>query len=141
MKPRILGIDYGERRIGIAISDPLGITAQALPFIPNTEKSVDAVNDLVKRYDVKKIILGLPKHNDGGETKSSELVRSFANLLMTKITQVDIDYWDERFSTAAVNRHLIEMDIRRDKRKAVVDGQAAAFVLQGYLDRLAKQGW
>jgi putative Holliday junction resolvase len=138
MRPRLLGLDYGEKRIGVAMSDPLGITAQALPFIPNTDKAVEAVYHIVQQYDVKKIILGLPKNRDGGETKSSEDVRSFANLLSLKITEADIDFWDERFSTAAVTRHLIGMDMRRDKRKQVVDGQAAAFILQGYLDRLAR---
>ena len=133
---RILGIDYGEKRVGLAISDPLGYTAQALGYVINDTNCITAIKQKVKEYDVQLIILGLPLNKDGEDSPKCKYVREFADSLKKDLS-LDIKFWDERFSTVAVTRHLIEADVSRKKRKEVVDTQAAVFILQGYLDSIS----
>lgn len=132
---RLLGIDYGEKRIGIASSDLLGMSAHPHPFVPNNDQKIDTISKIANELQVSKIILGLPKHLDGQESEKSIEVRAFADLLQNNVS-VPIEFWDERFSTAAVERQLISADVKRKKRKEVIDSQAACFILQGYLDYL-----
>lgn len=130
---RLLGLDYGEKRIGVALSDPLGLTAQPQTYIPNDDQTMAAVKALVTEYEVSTIVLGLPKNREGQDSAKATEVRAFGAAL-TECTGCDILYQDERFSTVAVNRTLLEADVSRKKRKEVIDSAAAAFILQGVLD-------
>jgi putative Holliday junction resolvase len=135
---RILGLDAGEKRIGVALSDPLMITAQSKPYLPNDDKKWQALQELVKEYDIDTIVVGLPKNRDGSDSEKALEIRAFATEMQGHV-DCKIEFWDERHSTQAVNRHLISANVRRKERKEVVDSQAAAFVLQGYMDRLGFQ--
>lgn len=131
---RILCLDYGSKRIGVAISDPLGLTAQPQPYIPNTPQVISTIKNLIQEYCIKTIVLGLPKHRDGKESHEALRVRRFGEKL-NAMTKLQVIYWDERYSTKASQTHLIHAGLRREKRKQVIDSQAASFILQGYLDR------
>ncbi|GAB4113527.1 MAG: Holliday junction resolvase RuvX [Candidatus Caldatribacteriota bacterium] len=133
---RILGIDLGEKRIGLAISDELGITAQGLPTILCTTEKVDLekVKNIVNNYGVEKIVLGLPRNMNGTLGKQAEKVLSFAHYLKN-ICNIQVELEDERLSTAKAEKLLIEMDRSRKKRKKVIDKMSAVIILQSYLDR------
>jgi len=133
---RILAIDLGEKRIGIAISDELGITAQGLPTIPSTteDENLKKIKKLVDKYNVKKIILGLPKNMNGTLGRQAEKSLSFAQKIKN-IHQVPVELEDERLSTSKAERLLIQADRSRKKRKKVIDKMSAVIILQSYLDR------
>ncbi|NDD67205.1 Holliday junction resolvase RuvX [bacterium] len=131
--PRILALDYGEKRIGVAISDPLGMMAHPLAYVPAGDRAIGNIKQLCHEYDIAEIMLGLPKKMDGTESTKAGEVRAFGDVVAAEIG-LPIVYRDERFSTVAVTRTLIDADMSRKKRKEVVDSQSAAFVLQGYLD-------
>jgi len=133
---RLLGIDYGDVRIGVAVSDPLGLTAQPVGTLQNTPTVIDDIIDIIQQKKVGKIVMGLPKNQQGGDSKKAATVREFSAALQAKYA-IDIEFVDERFSTVAVNKHLIGLDVSRKKRKGVVDTQAAMFILQGVLDRVS----
>lgn len=133
---RVIALDLGEKRIGVAITDPLWITAQALPFIPNDEATFAKLQQLLTDYNCETLVIGLPKNREGGDSAKSLEVRAYAEKLQTQLN-CTIEFWDERFSTVAVNRHLIAANIRRDARKQIVDSQAAMFILQGYMDKIS----
>lgn len=140
---RILGLDYGTKTVGVAISDPLGFTAQAVETITRKDenklrRTLARIEALISEYDVKKIVLGFPKHmnNDVGErAKASE---EFMEHLKRR-TGLPVVLWDERLSTLSANRVLMESGVRRENRKKYVDQIAAVFILQGYLDYEARQ--
>jgi putative Holliday junction resolvase len=134
MHKRLLGIDYGDVRIGVAISDPLGLTAQPVGTIQNSPTAITEIQTIIHEKKVTKVIVGLPKNQHGDDSKKAASVRSFADKLMADLN-IEMEFVDERFSTVAVSRHLISMDIKRQKRKSVIDTQAAMFILQGVLDR------
>jgi len=133
---RILAIDLGEKRIGIAISDELGITAQGLPTIPSTteDENLKKIKKLVDKYNVKKIILGLPKNMNGTLGRQAEKSLSFAQKIKN-IHQVPVELEDERLSTSKAEKLLIQADRSRKKRKKVIDKMSAVIILQSYLDR------
>jgi putative Holliday junction resolvase len=133
---RILGLDIGEKRIGVALSDPLGIMAGALAVIERTtdEAAVKQIVDLARKNEVERIVVGMPRSLDGNLGKQAQAVQSFVDLLK-KRTDIPVVTWDERLSTVAAERTLLEMGMKRDKRKKHRDSLAAAFILQGYLDR------
>lgn len=138
---RIMGLDYGSKTVGVAVSDPLGLTAQGIETICRKEenklrKTLARIKELVKEYEVEKIVLGLPKHmnNDLGERAEKSL--EFQEMLMRR-TGLEVVMWDERLSTASAERTLIESQVRREDRKKYVDKIAAVFILQGYLDALS----
>lgn len=133
MEDRILALDYGEKRIGAAVSDPLGLLAHPLPYIANTPRAISEIVALLREYDIAELVLGLPKSLNGQESAKSSEVRAFADKLRTE-TMIPIHFRDERMSTVAVTKHLISVDVKRKARKEIVDSQAAAFVLQGYMD-------
>ena len=133
LNPRVLAIDYGTKRVGIAISDPLGLTAQPLPFISNNDSLMEALLALIIEKEVGTILVGLPKQLNGQDSQFTGTVREFTALLKQH-TSCEVLFQDERLSSHAVNRTLIDADVSRQKRKQVVDSMAAAFVLQGYLD-------
>lgn len=136
---RVLGLDIGDRTIGVAISDPLGYTAQGITTIrrKKVEIDIDKLSDICKEYTVDTIVAGLPKNMNGTIGPQSEKVLSFCDLIKTKIT-VPIIMWDERLTTVAAERIMLEGDLSRAKRKKIVDKIAATYILQGYLDSLSK---
>ncbi|MBI2067807.1 MAG: Holliday junction resolvase RuvX [Deltaproteobacteria bacterium] len=133
---RILALDMGSKTIGVALSDPLGWTAQGLKTVLRRGKESDykTIVDLVKEWEVDEILIGLPINMNGTEGPQAEKVRAFASELGRHI-EVPITFWDERLSTAGAERSLLEADLSRERRKEVIDKMAAAFILQGYLDQ------
>ncbi len=135
---RILGIDYGDSRIGIAVSDPMGWTAQRLETVDwrtNIEIPLERILRLADEYKAEKIVVGFPKNMNGTIGPRGEKTQEFINLLEAR-TNVQIVKWDERLSTVSANRTMHEMGIKTAKKKKVVDQIAAVFILQGYLDSL-----
>ena len=132
-----MAIDYGERRIGVAISDPLMLTAQGLPNIDNDENKFSKIRKLIQDESVSLIVVGMPKNMDGSMGPIAQRVQAFVGELK-KHVDVPIEYWDERFSTLQAQRHLISLDKSRRKRKNLVDRISAQIILQGYLDFLKK---
>ncbi len=133
---RIMGIDYGEKRIGIAISDPLGITAQGLPTIERTniQDDIQKILNIVHEKEAKEIVVGLPKHMNNTLGEKAQAVIKFVDLLKKHIN-IPINTIDERFSTVRANRAMLEGDLSRKKRKVRVDMIAAQLILQDYLER------
>ncbi len=136
---RVLGIDYGDSRTGIAISDPMGWTAQGLETIAGKgkKKVVGHIIEIIEEYDVDKIVIGLPKNMNGTVGERGELTLAFIEKLKKK-TDIAIIQWDERLTTVAAHRTLNETNVRGKKRKAIVDTVAATYILQGYLDSVRK---
>lgn len=130
-----MGLDIGEKRIGVALSDPLGIMASALTVIERRteEEAVDEVIELAHRNEVERIVIGLPRSLDGSMGRQAQAVQGFVELLKSS-TGLPVITWDERLSTVAAERTLLEAGTKRDKRKKHRDAVAAAFILQGYLD-------
>ena len=134
---KLLGLDLGTKTIGIATSDGMRYSATPLETIARTKFTADAerLKTLITQNAAVGIVLGLPLNMDGSEGPRAQSTRAFARNL-AKLVDIPIAFWDERLSTSAVTRTLIEADIRRDKRAQVVDKLAAAYILQGALDRL-----
>lgn len=132
---RILGLDVGDKTIGVALSDPLQLTAQGLTTIRRESKVKDffVLESYIDEFQVKKIVVGLPKNMNGTIGPQGEKVIKFADMVKNKF-KVDIIYIDERLTTVAAERLLIEGDVRREKRKKVIDKIAATYILQTYLD-------
>ena len=138
---RIMGLDYGSRTVGVAVSDPLKITAQAVETITRKDenklrRTCARIEELIDEYQVEKIVLGLPKHinNDIGDRAEKSI--EFGRMLERR-TGLEVVMWDERLTTVEAERTLIENKVRRENRKKYVDQIAAVFILQGYLDSLA----
>jgi putative Holliday junction resolvase len=135
---RILAIDHGTKRVGLALSDELKMIAQPLEFIP-AEPFTDFLSrleEVVYEKEVEMILVGLPRNLDGSYGPATVKVQEFVSALKS-VVPVPIKTWDERLTSAQANRLLIEADVRRDKRKQNVDKMAAAILLQSYLDSLA----
>lgn len=137
---RIMGLDYGTKTVGVAISDALGLTAQGIETIERKEenklrRTCARIEELIREYEVEKIVLGFPKHmnNDVGERAEKSL--EFKAMLERR-TGLEVVMWDERLTTVAAERTLIESKVRREERKKYIDKIAAVFILQGYLDSL-----
>lgn len=132
---RILGLDLGDKTIGVAISDELGWTAQGLEVIRRRKLEDDLLRlvEIIDTYKVDEIVVGLPKNMNGTIGPRAELTIEFTESLKTKVN-VPIKLWDERLTTVSAERTLIEADVSRKKRKQVIDKMAAMFILQGYLD-------
>lgn len=137
---RILGLDIGDRTIGVAVSDPLGITAQGITTIrrKNKEKDIEKLKQICFEYNVDTIISGLPKNMNGTLGPQSEKVLEFCNIIKDNI-DLPIKMWDERLTTVAAHRAMLEADLSRSKRKKIVDKIAATYILQGYLDSIANK--
>lgn len=136
---RILGLDIGDRTIGVAVSDPLGYTAQGITTIrrKNEQSDIEELIKLCKQYEVDTIVSGLPKNMNGTLGPQSEKVMEFCGKIELAI-DVPIKMWDERLTTVAANRAMLEADMSRSKRKKIVDKIAATYILQGYLDSISK---
>ena len=133
---RALGLDIGEKRIGVALSDPRGILATALTVL-ETKSEDDALKRiaaLAQEHDVENIVVGMPFSLDGSLGPQARRVQSFIDTLSQR-TKLPVVTWDERFSTVDAERVLVEAGVKREKRKKHLDSVAAAIVLQGYLDR------
>lgn len=134
---RILGLDIGKKRIGIAMSDPLGIIASPLMKINNTgtRAAIDAIAELVQSHEVERIIAGLPYSLDGSMGPQAHRIVSFINKLSKRL-DIPIETWDESYTTVAAEGKMLEAGIRKDKRKKQIDAAAAALILQEYLDTI-----
>ena len=133
---RILAFDVGERRIGVAVSDLLGITAQGIETYSRTdnlEQDVDHLLMLAESYRPVKLLFGMPRNMDGSYGMQADYTRAFADAVLAR-WDGDYAFQDERLTTASAHRMLIEADMRRDKRKQVIDKVAAVLILQSYLD-------
>ncbi|WP_346354172.1 Holliday junction resolvase RuvX [Azotosporobacter soli] len=132
----MIGLDVGDKTIGIAVSDGLGITAQGVEVIRRTSlaKDLDRLRILIEQYDAKELVIGLPKNMDGSIGASGEKVQALGDVLKETFPLVKLTFWDERLTTVAASRMLIEADVRRDKRRQVIDKLAAVLILQGYMD-------
>ena len=133
---RALALDFGDKTIGIAVSDLLGITAQGVETIRRTSNKDDLkrLGELVGQYEATTFVIGLPKNMDGTEGTRCELVKNFAAKLNAAFPNVKQIFWDERLSTVAAAKNLIAADLSRKKRKQVIDKMAAVYILQGWLD-------
>ncbi|MGN0362048.1 MAG: Holliday junction resolvase RuvX [Bilifractor sp.] len=140
---RVLGLDYGAKTVGVAISDPLGLTAQALETIVRDRESklrqtLARVNEICREYQVEKIVLGYPLHMDGTVGERAEKAREFGTMVQRR-TGIPVIMWDERLTTVAADEILDEMNVQgRHSRKAVIDQIAAGFILQEWLDNRTK---
>ena len=130
-----MGLDYGERRIGVAGSDEMGLIARPLSVIERTSRAEDAarIGELASRRKAKTIVVGLPLNMDGSAGPAARRARRFARMLERELG-LAVELWDERLSTAEAERALIGADERRERRREVRDGVAAALILQSYLD-------
>jgi putative Holliday junction resolvase len=133
---RILGLDMGAKRIGLAVSDPLGITAQGLEVWVrrDRQRDLDHLLQVGRDYAVQQIVVGLPRHMDGRLGEAVPDIKEFAEALGEALGS-EIIFWDERLTTAAAERVLIQADVSRRRRRQVVDQLAAVLTLQSYLDR------
>ncbi|MBB6636115.1 Holliday junction resolvase RuvX [Cohnella thailandensis] len=133
--PRIMGLDYGDKRIGVAVSDAFGWTAQGVEVIVRKTEGdyLERIRELVREHEVESIVVGLPKNMNGTIGPRGEICQAFAEELRQTL-DIAVHMWDERLTTVAAQRTLLEADVSRAKRKQVVDKMAAALLLQNYLD-------
>lgn len=141
---RILGLDYGSKTVGVAISDPLGITAQGIEIIRRNDenklrKTYARLEELIAEYGVTDIVLGLPKHLNNTMGDRVARTMEFRDALVRR-TGLNVIMWDERLTTVEANRTLMEAGVRRENRAEYVDMIAAVLILQGYLNRLEVTG-
>ena len=139
---RILGLDYGSKTVGVAVSDPLGLTAQAVETIwrkqeNHLRQTLARIDELAAEYQVERIVLGYPKNMNNTIGERAEKALEFQQLL-EKRTGLEVIMWDERLTTVEANRTLMEASVRRENRKKYLDQLAAVFILQGYLDSLPR---
>ena len=137
---RIMGLDYGSKTVGVAMSDPLGITAQAVETIWRKDgnklrKTCARIEELISEYEVERIVLGLPKHMNNDLGERAEKALAFGEMVKRR-TGLEVVMWDERLTTVEAERTLIENNVRRENRKQYIDKIAAVFILQGYLDSI-----
>jgi putative Holliday junction resolvase len=140
IRGRVLALDFGSRRIGVAVSDPLGITAQQIPAIlrEGDRKDIEKISQLAGKYQVDTVMIGLPILPGGTEGTQAAKARAFARKVEERLG-IPVVPWDERFTTAQAERHLVSIGLRREKRKEVRDSLAAAFLLQSALDARARK--
>ena len=140
LKHKILGLDFGSKTVGIAISDLMGWTAQGLDTLRINEEQddlgIDQLVKIIKDNQVGTVVIGLPKNMNNSIGFRGEASIKYKEKLQESIPSIDIVMWDERLSTMAAERSLLEADVSRQKRKKVIDKMAAVFILQGYLDSI-----
>ena len=140
---RLLGLDFGSKTVGVAVSDELMLTAQGLEIVrrqsPNKlRQTLARIEQIVTEYQVERIVLGYPKNMNNTEGERCEKTKEFAQMLERR-TELSVVLWDERLTTVAAEQTLIESGVRRENRKQYVDKIAAVFILQGYLDSIYMQ--
>lgn len=138
---RILGLDFGSKTVGVAVSDELLLTAQGVEIVRRQSPSklrqtLARIEEIIKEYQVEKIVLGYPKNMNNTEGDRCEKTKEFQAMLERR-TGLEVVLWDERLTTVAADRSMMESGIRREHRKEFVDEIAAIFILQGYLDYLS----
>lgn len=138
MSMRIMGLDYGSKTVGVAVSDLLGMTAQPVETITRKDenklrKTCARIEELINEYGVTKIVLGLPKHMNDDIGDRAEKSIAFGEMLKRR-TGLEVVMWDERLTTVEAEQTLIECNVRREDRKKYIDQIAAVFILQGYMD-------
>jgi putative holliday junction resolvase len=136
---RMMGLDYGSKTIGVAISDPLGFTAQGIETIYRKEenklrKSLARIEELIREYGVEAIVLGLPKNMNNTIGERAEKTLQFRDMLQRR-TSIEVILWDERLTTVEAHRTLRESNVKRENHGKYVDQIAAVFILQGYMDK------
>ncbi|MTI94952.1 MAG: Holliday junction resolvase RuvX [Firmicutes bacterium] len=131
---RIMALDVGEKRIGVAVSDPLGMTAQGIKVLANDKKTFAEIKKLCQEYEVSRLVIGMPRNMNGTYGPGAESAEQFAEELAIT-TGLPVDFEDERLTTMAAERVLIDADVSRRKRRKVVDKMAAVIILQSYLQR------
>ena len=143
LKHKILGLDVGSKTVGIAISDLMGWTAQGLDTLRINEEQddlgIDQLVKIIKDNQVGTVVIGLPKNMNNSIGFRGEASIKYKEKLQESIPSIDIVMWDERLSTMAAERSLLEADVSRQKRKKVIDKMAAVFILQGYLDSIQER--
>jgi putative Holliday junction resolvase len=134
---KVMGLDIGEKRIGVAVSDELGYTAQGMQVLARKglDDDLAALKEVIETEKVSEVVVGLPRNMDGSVGESAQNVLSFADKIKESIS-VPVILWDERWTTAEATRVLLQADLSRKKRRKVVDKLAAVLILQGYLDSL-----
>lgn len=140
---RIMGLDFGSKTVGVAISDPLFLTAQGIEIVRRKapgklRQTLARINELKEEYEVGKIVLGFPKNMNNTEGERCEKTLEFKEML-EKRTGLEVVLWDERLTTVESDRTMMQVGIRRENRKEYVDELAAIFILQGYLDYQSRQ--
>ena len=137
---RLMGLDYGDKTIGIALSDELGWTAQGLEVIRRSslEKDLARLREIIEQYSVHEMVVGLPKNMNNTIGPRAEMCIAFAESLQ-EVFKMPVHLWDERLTTVAAQRMLIDADVSRKKRKQVIDKMAAALILQNYMDSKTKR--
>lgn len=137
---RILGIDYGDSRIGIAVSDPMGWTAQGLETVKSKDgirKALDRIGEIIIQYGVRDIVIGYPLNMNGTAGPRTDKTEAFIKKL-AGLGDFNIIKWDERLTTVSAHRAMNELGVKASNKKNIVDTMSAVFILQGYLDRLSK---
>ena len=139
---RVLGLDYGSKTVGVAVSDPLGLTAQGVETVWRKQenklrRTLARIEEIISEYQVTEIVLGYPKNMNNTVGERAEKSLEFKEMLERR-TGLEVIMWDERLTTVEANRTLMEASVRRENRKEYLDGIAAVFILQGYLDSLKR---
>lgn len=137
---RLMGLDVGNKTIGVALSDPFGWTAQGLEVIRRRglDHDLERLAGIIREHEVEKAVIGLPKNMNGSLGPQADVVQDFVREFTEKL-QIPVEMWDERLTTVAAQRALLEADVSRKKRKQVIDKMAAVMILQGFLDRTRKE--
>lgn len=135
---RIMGLDFGERTIGVAVSDAMLLTAQGVKTIRRSKKELEELKAMIEDYEVDHIVLGYPKNMNGTLGPRAQATEEFAQILKEEFG-LPVTLWDERLSTMGAQRSLLEADVSRAKRKQVIDKMAAVFILQGHLDYIRQK--
>lgn len=143
---RKIGLDVGDKTVGIAVSDLLDITAQGITTIQRIgiRKDIGKILDMIKEYECDTVVVGLPKNLDGSDSIQTEKVYEFRKMLENKLrssgmADIKVDWQDERLTTVMAEKVLIQADVSRKNRKKVIDKQAAVIILQSYLDRMKNE--
>ncbi len=136
---RILGLDLGDKTVGVAVSDEFGWTAQGVEIIKRNspvehKQSLKRLSELIDAYNVDTIVLGYPKNLDNSEGVRCEKTKVYKEYIEKRFPKIPVILWDERFSTVAANNSMMDAGLSHEKRKSVIDKMAAVFILQGYLD-------
>ncbi len=135
---RILGIDYGDSKVGLAITDPLGITAQGLETVMykgNDKVLLKKLDELLAQYEISTIVVGMPYNMDGSKSERAEVTEKFLHKLKCKYNQIKLETVDERYTTVAANKTLNFLDVNKHKKKEIEDTLAAVYILETYMNK------
>jgi len=137
---RLMAFDFGLKRVGVAVSDEIPIIASPVGYVENNERLYDEIKKLLDQYKPARLVVGNPINMDGTPGKNTGLVKQFGDTLKECMAGAEVVYWDERLSSMQAEKMLIKGDVRRDKRKGMIDKISAAIILQNYMDFLKHAG-